>query len=92
MQNVKFGNNIFEIKIIQQNQAKKNSGPIKFPHLGKSSGTWGKLPLGFNTLKINDKPLDHSEVFSLLNNQYPETHKLITIGGIILKLYKQLFY
>lgn len=58
-----------------QNQAKKNSGPIKFPHLGKSSGTEGKLPVGFDTLNIIDKPLDHSEVFSLLNNQYPATQK-----------------
>lgn len=49
---------------------------MKFPHLGKSSGTDGKLPVGLDTRKINDKPLDHSEVFSLLNNQYPETYNL----------------
>lgn len=55
-----------------RNYAKKNSGPIKFPHLGKSSGTAGDFPCGFVTLNINAKPLIHSEVFSLLNNQYPE--------------------
>lgn len=31
--------------------------------------------MGFDTLNISDKPLDHSEVFSLLNNQYPVTPK-----------------
>lgn len=46
---------------------------MKFPHFGKSSGTDGKFFAGFDTLKINDMPLDHSEVFSLLNSQYPET-------------------
>lgn len=60
-----------------KNYAKKNSGPMKFPHLGKSSGTLGKLPVGFATRKINDRPLDHSDVLSLLNNQYPETYKML---------------
>lgn len=45
---------------------------MKFPHFGKSSGTEAKRPGEFGTLMINDSPLDHSEVFSLLNSQYPE--------------------
>lgn len=49
---------------------------MKFPHLGKSSGTEGELPEGNGTLKISDKPLDHSDVFSLLNNQYPVNGKI----------------
>lgn len=48
---------------------------MKFPHLGKSSGAEGELPKVKGTLKISDKPLDHSDVFSLLNNQYPINRK-----------------
>lgn len=46
---------------------------MKFPHFGKSSGTEGNFPCGFGTLNINAKPPVHSNVFSLLNNQYPKT-------------------
>lgn len=75
------------MKYFNINQAKKNSGPMKFPHLGKSSGTWGKFPVGFVTLNINDKPLDHSEVFSLLNNQYPETYNYLFVVTYYLNNY-----
>jgi len=50
---------------------------MKFPHLGKSSGTEEKRPGGFGTLMINDSPLDHSEVFSLLNSQCPGKRQTI---------------
>jgi len=32
-------NTVTMIETFNINQAKKNSGPMKFPHLGKSSGT-----------------------------------------------------